>query len=127
MPIYAFSCAHPHPNGESFESEGYLPSYDSENPTCGICGNVTERVWRGRQYHGEASGWPLVTKMLTGVETRYENRGEWERAVKAKGYRIRDDASWLDEDIGDPVYNWRSRKTEYPDRHTVLGGKGTWF
>lgn len=121
MPLYVLACPNEH------EEEVYLPSYNTPNPACTACAAPTERVWRGRQYHAGLSTFPLETKMLSGKWERYETRRDWEKAVEAKGLRIRDDASWLDEELGQPTFNWKTRRTEYPERRTVLGGKGTWF
>jgi hypothetical protein len=65
--------------------------------------------------------------MLDGVERTYETRQDWELAVKSRGLRIRDDASWLDEEPGEPRYDWKTGKVSYPNMHTVLGGRGTWI
>lgn len=128
MPLYVLRCeGEKHQEPAPFEWETYLPTYNTPNPACEMCGGPSERVWRGRQTHAGLSGFPMVTKMLSGVPERFETRRDWEKAVEAKGLRIRDDASWLDEELGQPTFNWKTRRTEYPERRTVLGGKGTWF
>lgn len=132
MPVYAFECSREenHQGKGTFRSEGFLQSWKSENPGCDICGIPMERVWAGRQYHAGLGIFPLTTRAIDGNLRTYDSRGDYERAVKAAGLRIRDDASWLDEDLHGgtgPVYNWKTGKTEYPSRHTTLGGKGTWF
>ena len=128
MPIYVFRCeGEKHQEPAPFEWEGYLPNYKDPNPACELCGGESERVWRGRQYHAGLAGFPFTTKMLSGKPETFNSRGEWEKAVAARGLRIRDDASWLDEELGEPKFNWKTRKTEYSGRRTTLGGKGTWF
>lgn len=128
MPVYQFRCeGEKHEKPVPFEWEGYLPLYSDPNPACETCGGPSERVWRGRQYHAHLSEFPLTTRMLTGKPTTYQTLYDWKHAVKEAGYRIADEASWLDEDLGMPVFNWRTKKTEYPNKRTPIGGKGTWF
>lgn len=126
MPLYVFRCEGVEHEGGAREWEGYLPTWDSPNALC-ACGAQGERVWRGRQYHAGLAGFPLTTRMLDGVERTYETRQDWELAVKSRGLRIRDDASWLDEEPGEPRYDWKTGKVSYPNMHTVLGGRGTWI
>lgn len=125
MPLYVIACFNEEGN-PVHEEELYLPRYDSPNPPCSCCGNPTERVWRGRQRHGSLSGFPLVTKMLSGKWERFESRSEWEQAVKAKGLVIRDDASWQDEELGEPAYDWKTGRTVYPNKTSGRGCKGQW-
>lgn len=127
MPLYVLRCeGEQHEQKAPFEWETYLPRFDSPNPPCEVCGGASERVWRGRQHHGELSGWPMTTKMLDGVPRTFQNLGEWKAAVKAKGLVIRDDASWQDEELGEPAYDWKTGRTVYPNKTSGRGCKGQW-
>lgn len=126
MPVYTLLCEQPHDGKGPLEVEAILASWRSENPPCELCGGPVERVLRGRQHHGELSGWPLVTRAITGELQEFRTLRDYERAVDKAGLRIRDDSSWLDETPAVGAWDWRSRSYKHQSTHAVRGGKGSW-
>lgn len=138
MPLYALSCEARHEvdgrSAEGFTEEVVLPRFDSPNPPCSLCGGPTERTWQGAKHFGAASPFPLLTKMFDGKPRIVESSREMARLCKERGWRVRDDETFIDEDYlgaewvpgkGSDV-NDRIRGGKWIQRYASPSVQGTW-
>lgn len=121
MPFYVWSCNEGH---EQEVEKTFEHKMEPKAPDCPRCKQSMERDWHlESRRHTPASGYPYVTKNITGQPITVTDASHEAQLCKEHGVAKRDDAAWIDKEyLG---YNWKTDKQEYKEGNGV-GNPGCW-
>jgi hypothetical protein len=123
MPFYVWSCED-HVGAEKQVEQTFEAKPEPKAPSCAHCGTPMERDYHlESRRHIPASGYPYVTKNITGKEITVTDAGHEAELCKIHGVAKRDDAAWIEKRyVG---YNWKTGEQEYTEG-SGRGLPGSW-
>jgi hypothetical protein len=121
MPFYVWSCEEGH---DQKVEQTFEHKMEPKAPEC-ECGALMERNYPlESRRHIPASGYPYVTKNITGKEITVTDAGHEAELCKIHGVAKRDDAAWIEKRyVG---YNWKTGEQEYSEG-SGRGLPGSWI
>lgn len=119
MPFYCWTCEKDQKYEKTFEMH-----MTPIAPKCAICEELMERDYTTEHSrHTPASGYPYITKNISGEPIEVTSLGHERELCKQYGVEKRDDAAWLTkEHMG---VDWRTGKPIYHESSGV-GDPGCW-
>ena len=123
MPFYVWECEKCEgPRTETFEHKP-----EPKAPLCGGCGERMAHDLMGEARSGvehvPASGFPYVTKHITGKPIEVKSARHLESLCKQHNVTHRPDAAWIDKRF--EGYDWAQKRYSYKES-TGMGMPGVW-
>lgn len=117
MPVYDWKCS-----ACPFEEEAFVETW-RDLRSCELCSAPMEKVWSLSAEHRAASGYPYITKNITGEAIEVKSPGHERELCKLHGVNKRDDKAWENQEyLGwDP----KARRQRYKEGNGV-GTPGCW-